>query len=165
MSPRDLEGSSPLFLSKSLINRDPKYCLEHLVTSDWQVFPSSCCRPRFLDGSLSYRLPLGWSACSQMPQAWPWCCRQYLPRCFSGGCLSKGSWDWGPFPHLYKVVPQHEMSLLILHPFISHHSWRLIQYLQLLKPLFFSLYNLCFMFVLFSTVLRNNTFWRFISEV
>ena len=51
MSPCDLEGSSPLFLSKSPINRDTKYYLEHLVTSDWQVFPPPCCCPRFLDGA------------------------------------------------------------------------------------------------------------------
>ena len=126
MSPCDLEGSSPLFLSKSPVNRDTKYCLEHLVTSEG--VPSALLSSLVPGWSLSYRLPLGWSACSQMPQAWLWCCPQYLPPCSSGGCLSKGSWDWGPFPHLYKVVPQHEMSLLILHPFISHHAWRLIQY-------------------------------------
>lgn len=89
MSPCDLEGSSPLVLSKSPLNRGTKYCLEHLMTSDWQVFPPPGCHPWFLDGRLSCRLPLGWSACSQMPQAWPWCCPQYLPPLFLWGMLIK----------------------------------------------------------------------------
>lgn len=107
------------------INRDPQHGLEHLVTSDWQVFPPTAVVPsswvvdwviRCLWGGAHvlrcHRPDLDAAPCISLP-------------CSSGGCISKSSWHWGPLPHLYKVVPQHETSLLALHPNISRHSWRL----------------------------------------
>ena len=146
MSPCDLEGSSSLVLSKSPLNRDTKYCLEHLVTSDDSV-PSPLLASPVPGWETELQVAFGvifvFSDSTGLTLMLPPASASLVPL---GDAYQKGlaigdhfhiCIKWSPGMKCPSLFSTHSQCIILEGSFSTP---------QLLKPLFFSLYDLCFIF-------------------